>query len=398
MKRMGKKVVVCGLFYLLLILPFGVYGAETGKIVNIGVAIDLTGPLSAGIKWVLTAVQDYFKTVNDAGGIDGVKVNVLWADTAYNLPKALTAYKKFKEDGVIVYVLESTTEEQALSKQFATDQIVAFGGSMKPWYDDPQSWLYVPVGSYEQNYPAILDYIKKNHKGSGAPKVGFIAYDIPAAKGVLKVMPAYGKSIGVDVKVETAPLNPVDLTPQIMRFKTFGADYIIAFMMSGDPPLILKTAAELNYPAKVITYNERTTIKLAGKLANNMLMFGYNADWDENAPGIKKIKEIQKKYHNQIFENDGYLRGWMKALVINQALAVALKDVGYSKISGAAVRAAIQKIKNLDTGGLTPPLNYSDNSHIGSTYLKFYQVKDGTPVPIGDWWPSPKLDDILKFM
>ena len=47
------------------------------------------------------------------------------------------------------------------------------------------------------------------------------------------------------------------------------------------------------------------------------------------------------------------------------------------------VRDEMEALKDLDDGGITPPLNYAD--HQGTTQARLAEIKNGTYVPVGEW-------------
>lgn len=395
----GRNLALLVLISLaVLAMPFSAMGKE--KKINISYSIDLTGPLSVGIKPILTAALDYWRMVNEAGGIQGVNVNPLWADTSYSLPKCLTAYKRFRQRGTIVHNTANSTENENLKDKWAKDKVLVVTAAYTAPCVEPPGWVYTPTIFYEEEFCGVLDYIKKIYKGNRNPKFGVLTYDIPATKTWRDIYPSYGKHIGVDVKIEICPLNPMDLTTQLSRLKTWGADYVFVLMMSGDPALGLKDSKKIGFNTTLISGYEPYTIDLAGDLSDGMLMMSDVSIFSENVPGNREIREILMKYHGKdaIIKEIAYSRGWVQAKVIHRALEIALKDVGFKKISGTAVKAAMHKIKDLDTGGLTLPLNWADNPNkrIGAEAFKFYEVQKGKLVPMSGWEPYARWEELKR--
>lgn len=387
-------IVIC---LAVLVMPLSATGKD--KVVNVSYSVDLTGPLSVGIKPMLSAGLDYWRMVNEAGGVQGVKVNPLWADTAYSLPKCLIAYKRFKQRGTIIHYTANSTENESFKNRWARDQVVTMTVAITAPCVEPPAWIYVPSLFYEPCYSGIQDYIKKIWKGEGNPKLGLLTYDIPATKTVRDIYPPYGKHVGVDVKVEIMPLNPIDLTAQLSRLKAWGANYVFVIAMSGDPALVLKDANKIGFDTTVIATLEPYTITMAGDLSEGMMMWADTASFVEDLPGIKQIKAIQMKYHGKLMEEEQYVRAWVATMASHKALEIALKDVGFEKISGAAVKAAIHKIKDFDTGGLTPPLSWAGdpNKRAGTHGLQFFEVRNGKPVPMSGWLPTPTWEEVKSI-
>ncbi|MDY7034022.1 MAG: ABC transporter substrate-binding protein, partial [Thermodesulfobacteriota bacterium] len=76
--------------------------------VKVGIMGDLTGPVAA--IWIpcANALKDYFRHVNDSGGIHGRKVKPIIEDDRYSIPLALSAFKKLVfRDKVLVLMAAS---------------------------------------------------------------------------------------------------------------------------------------------------------------------------------------------------------------------------------------------------------------------------------------------------
>jgi branched-chain amino acid transport system substrate-binding protein len=65
-----------------------------------------------------------------------------------------------------------------------------------------------------------------------------------------------------------------------------------------------------------------------------------------------------------------------------KVMAAAMKNVK-GEITGEKLKAALENLKNFDTGGLTAvPISFSKTSHKGSMGLRIYQIQKGKFVPI----------------
>jgi hypothetical protein len=80
-----------------------------------------------------------------------------------------------------------------------------------------------------------------------------------------------------------------------------------------------------------------------------------------------------------------------------EALKIALKDVGYAKLDGEAMFRAYQKLTGFKRQGITGPNAYSPTSRRGSLEVKFYQVKGARAVAITDWIKAPDSVSLHKF-
>ena len=51
-------------------------------------------------------------------------------------------------------------------------------------------------------------------------------------------------------------------------------------------------------------------------------------------------------------------------------------------VTGETMKAALETLKDFDTGGVVAPLTFTSTDHRGNKSLKLYQVKHGTWEPI----------------
>ena len=66
------------------------------KTIKVGAAINLTGPASTWGQFHAKGQQDYFRYVNEVkGGVAGNKIEMILVDTAYKVPEAVAAVRKF---------------------------------------------------------------------------------------------------------------------------------------------------------------------------------------------------------------------------------------------------------------------------------------------------------------
>lgn len=74
-----------------------------------------------------------------------------------------------------------------------------------------------------------------------------------------------------------------------------------------------------------------------------------------------------------------------------EALRLALEKVGYENLSREAINEAIHSIKDLDTGGIVPPITVDPNYPVLNIYTKMGIARGGSFVPVGGWLESPEL-------
>ena len=79
--------------------------AMASKTIKIGGLFDITGGTGSVGTPYAEGVRDYVHYLNDNGGINGMKIELLDVDYQYKIPQALAAYKKFKSAGVVAIMV-----------------------------------------------------------------------------------------------------------------------------------------------------------------------------------------------------------------------------------------------------------------------------------------------------
>ena len=77
-------------------------GQAVAQEVKVGGIFDLTGITSDVGKPYAQGVRDYVALTNAAGGINGKKIKLIDVDYAYKIPEAVSAYKRMKEEQVVL--------------------------------------------------------------------------------------------------------------------------------------------------------------------------------------------------------------------------------------------------------------------------------------------------------
>jgi len=117
------------------------------------------------------------------GGVAGNKIEMILVDTAYKVPEAVAAVRKFAvQDNVDMIATWGVGEGLAAKPIIQRYKIPTINYSTG-WeiLEPPIEYMYLPFGSYRMDCEAVLDYIRAIHKGKEAPKVGLLTTTVPTA-------------------------------------------------------------------------------------------------------------------------------------------------------------------------------------------------------------------------
>jgi len=198
--------------------------------IKLGQTVPYSGPASAFSSYgrVMTG---YFKMVNEAGGINGRKINLISLDNAFSPPKAIEQTRKLVEDdGVLADVgTVGTTPNVAIQKYLNGAKVphvfVSAGGRR---FADPQNfpWTVPMYPGFEMEGKTFGQYILK-HKP--AAKVGVLYQNDDYGKDFLVgLKAALGDKTKIVAEVAYEITEPT-IDSQIVRLKDSGADTLLYF-------------------------------------------------------------------------------------------------------------------------------------------------------------------------
>ena len=198
--------------------------------IKIGQTVPYSGPASAFSSYgrVMTG---YFKMVNEAGGINGRKINLLSLDNAFSPPKAIEQTRKLVEDdGVLADVgTVGTTPNVAIQKYLNGAKVphifVSAGGRR---FADPQNfpWTVPMYPGFEMEGKTFGQYILK-HKP--AAKISVLYQNDDYGKDFLTgLKAALGDKVKIVAEVAYEITEPT-IDSQIVRLKDSGADTLLYF-------------------------------------------------------------------------------------------------------------------------------------------------------------------------
>src|SRR5512137_1734356 len=360
------------------------FAAET---IKVGGLWDLTGVTADVGKPFADGVQDAIASINEKGGINGKKIELINVDYAYKIPQANAAYKKFVESDKVVMINGwGTGDTEALKDTISKDKIPYFSASFSGHLTDPTKTPYnFFVGaSYSDQIRGFLDYVKKNFKGKGAPKVAFIYPNHGFGKAPIEAGKLYAKELGIDlVHEEIIPASFQDVTSNLLNMQKKAPDYAYVQTTVSWCAVLLKDAKKLGIKTKFFLGNYGMTEalpQLAKDAAEGVYGMTTHVPYGANVPGMKQILEYNKK--NPAKSPDTvYIRGWAYGLVWAEGLKIADRN---KQLNGEGVKKALETLKNFDTGGLVTRITYTATDHRGTTKSTIYVIKGGKMTKVSD--------------
>ena len=292
--------------------------------IKIGQTNPFSGPASAYATIGKTQAA-YMKMINDQGGVNGRKINLIQYDDAYSPPKAVEQVRKLVESDevLLTFQLLGTPSNAAVQKYLNSKkvpQLFAATGASK--FTDPKNFPWTM--GFNPNYfvegRIYGQYIIKEHPNA---KVGVLYQNDDLGKDYLNGIKAGlgDKAAKMIVAEASYEVSDPTIDSQILKIKDAGADLFFSATTPKQAAQAIKKIAELNWkPVHILDINATSVgavMKPAGlEASKGVISVNYGKDpldptWKDD-PGMKKYFEFMAKYYpdgdkDSSFNSYGYM-------------------------------------------------------------------------------------------
>ncbi|HOK06288.1 MAG TPA: ABC transporter substrate-binding protein [Syntrophales bacterium] len=385
MRKIGIIVVVLAVCLWAMAPDAG----AAAKPIKVGAAINTTGPASTWGQYHAKGQQDYFRYVNEVkGGVGGRKIEMILVDTAYKVPEAVAAVRKFAVQDKVDMIATWGAGEGLAAKPIIQQYRIPTINYSTSWeiLEKPINYMYLPFGSYKMDCMAILDYIKAVHRGREKPKVGLLTFNNAYGRSIHKPSMEYARKIGVDiVAVEEFPPKSVDLTTELLRLQKSGAEYVFMQMLPSAIITTFKSADRINYHPVFLgtwTSTDPDFFKLGRGLIKDRLVMQFPGGLpSDNTPGVKILTELWRRYKTVDRFDASYWEGVVIAMIMERAFVRAHEK--YGTVDRETINKALEGFRNESFGGLFPDVTYTPTNHSASFKARIVQVhENGSYTPL----------------
>ena len=392
---MKKRTIVFAVLAMFFCMGVLVTNAVSADKIKWGVLIDLSGPTSDWGKNQVKGQLDAARWVNENGGINGKKLELIVIDDGYKVPRGVAGYNRLVDsENVMGLYIQSTGTTMTLIKKIVKDGVVTIAASFTSKFQNPAKtpFSFFVSPSYGTMGRIAIKWIRDSWKDTSRnPKLCFLYPDNKYGRDILNVCKDYAKKIGVDVGPDQVINWPTkDATPQLMNMKRYNPDYAYITSTAMNGAVILKNAKALGIKTKFISNIrnfEESLIKLSGGAANGTYGVHPIAPYGAQVPGMKKVVVSNEKWHKGEMGTNVYVEGWVNILAVTNALRMADKA---GKLTPVGIREAFEQFRGFDTGGLAPPLTFTKTDHRASMAAKIYEVKSDKIEAITSWIELPR--------
>jgi len=277
--------------------------------IKFGQTVPFSGPASAyaGVGKTHAA---YFNMINDQGGINGRKLNLIQYDDAYSPPKAVEQVRKLVEGDEVLFTFQiSGTPSNAAVQKYLNakkvPQLLAATGASR--FSDPQHapWTIGFNPNYQTEGRIYARYVLKNHPHA---KIGTLYQNDDFGRDYVIGMKAGLGDKAASMIVGELSYEPTDPTidSQIVKLKSLGADLLYDASTPKFAAQAIRKVADLGWkPVHILGINASSvsaTLKPAGlDISKDIISTNYVKDpgdpqWKDD-PGLKAYVAFMDKYY-----------------------------------------------------------------------------------------------------
>ena len=342
----------------------------TSTEIRIGQTMPYSGPVSA-FGTVGKGEAGYFAMVNEKGGINGRKVNLLSLDDSYAPPKTVEQTRKLVEQDNVALIFSTlgTAHNASIAKYLQTNNVpqlfIATGASK---FGDPAQYPMAIMGIQAPFRSEARLYAR--HALAAKPDATFAILQQNDDFGrdyVAGIKDVLGANFDARVKVATYEVADPTIDSQIVLLKASGADLLLVAATPKFGAQAIRKVYELGWkPAFYIAYVSTwvsSVMEPAGlEKGIGIVSSAYAKDPNDpewaNDEGVKQYRAFLEKYvPGGDLRDANYVNAYLNATAMEHVLRRAGND-----LSAANIMKIAQSIDGLAMPMLLPGIKASTSA------------------------------------
>jgi len=352
------------------------------------------GPLAFIGKPYFDGMNAYFDMVNENGGIEGRKIDLIVLEDEFkpeaaiaNVQNLINDEKVFSLVGLFgtpgVKASIPTVQEAGIPAVYFATGATAPVTAGRNFFPVQPNYAY--EGKLMSQY--AVDYFKTN-------KIAVIYRSddvgLDGLRGIKEGLKIMGKS---DLLVAELSFDAgaTDFTAQVAKVKESGADVLINYSLGGGVSGVLKELEKMGMTdlPQITPYPNVSDSFVAANLeaSPNAIKNLYGMGWvDMTRPAVQDMIDAMSKFYPESAVNAYTVSGWIAAETFYKGLEIALENNDIDELNWENYIDAMETLEY--TEGIIPRIAYSANERNGVTNMALVKV-------VGDTWEIQT--DYLEF-
>ena len=353
----------------------------TATEIRIGQTMPYSGPVSA-FGALGKGEVGYFKMLNERGGINGRKVNLISLDDGYAPPKAVEQTRRLVESDEVALIFSTigTAQNTAIAKYLQSKNIPQlFPGSGASKFADiaqyPQATLGVQAPA---RYEARL-YARYALAKNPDAKFGVLSQNDDFGRDyLLGLKEVLGDKYDSIVTSATYEVSDPTIDSQIVKLKASGAEMFVIAATPKFAAQAIRKSFEIGWRPMTFLANVAvwisTVMQPAGlEASTGIISTAYVKDPDDPAwkddAGVRQWRDFMTKYVPESDQHDtNYVNAYNSAMVLEAVLKACGDDLSTENILKQAYA-----VKDLELPMLLPGIkvNTSPTDHVPVDQMQF---------------------------
>ncbi|NTU70830.1 MAG: ABC transporter substrate-binding protein [Coriobacteriia bacterium] len=355
--------------------------ADAADTYKVGAILSLTGTYAALGESEKNALNLEVKRINDAGGINGKKLDVIIEDDGTDEAKAVAAASKLVGQENVIAILGATGTGQSMAIRSEIDragipQVSMAGGTAITANFSPL------VFQTPWSNTIVVPFVLGKVASDGNKKIAVLSDSGGYGKDGLAVIKAEAGKAGLEiVSDQTFNAGDTDFSAQLTKVKSSGADALVLWTAGKEGASVVKGARDLGVTQPMYGGSGQAKIEFAqgaGEAAEGFI-FGTGksltpANWGEGTPEFDVVNGFAERYKAAYGQSPDIFAGHaFDALAI---LEDALKRSN-GDTSPAALTASVEGTKDLIGFGGAFTFTPTDHNGLTADDLALYEVSGG---------------------
>ena len=361
----------------------GAASADSDEPIPIGVIADLSGATGDVGTPYNEGMLAYVEQLNADGGINGREIDAMSNDYAYEVPQAEELYRRYLSDEAVAIQGWGTGDTEALRTRVANDELPFMSGSFSEELTDVEEspYNFLVAATYSDQMRAALNWIAEESGGEAG--VAALHHDSPFGTSPVGDGEAWIDEQGLDIDFTShaIPAGTTNFAGILSQVDSAGAEYIIIQNVASPAAQLARDLKAQGGDQTIVCLNwcgNELFATGAGDAAEGHVMVQPIAPITTERPGHEAILAYAEE--NGMDPADiqvSFVQGWYAMHIMAEGIRHTL-DAG-EDLTGPAIRESLETMGPIDTGGVIGEgtVEFSADSHRGSTTTGLYEVKDG---------------------
>ena len=372
-KQVVAAITLCGLSFTASAFEATSDGVYTDRI-DWGVVMDMSGPASAAQGLWVNGLKDYMRKVSEAGGIHGRKINVLAEDTRFDASLDRINFEKLTTQTPVLGIsgMGNANAQVSLMPAIKRGKVPVVGTytMTKAGSEPANPMFYGGFCGYKEMAQVGVGFFSEMVKVKAA-KVVTVHLDTAGGKEYADYVSGALVANGGSAKSVPIKVTAADATAQVLEIIAQKPDFVAVHGVPNTAILLMRTMQQygLKIPVFGMTYIGTPLVYTAiGAEAGSNYYFVscFTPGGADESPGVKEMTASAEKFGHTAMKDDvNYVAGWVVGQVVSESIA---------KLGPQPTREKLVESMNkgfeVDTKGLSAPIKYTKDDHLGLEVLK----------------------------